>query len=71
MGTTSQAYKALVDELMAKAETGDPLAARCLAALSLVCEGWRYGDPDPTDPPPDGGGETVIDLSAYRAKLAA
>jgi hypothetical protein len=44
----------------------------------LVCEGWRYGDPDPEDNPdgPDGGedvpeGEGVIDLSKYRMGLAA
>ena len=70
MGSTSTAYKALVDELVAKAEAGDRLASRCLAALSLMGEGWRYGDPDPTDPPPTGGGE-LISLSAYRLRLAA
>ena len=68
--TTSEHYKALVDELLGKAEAGDLLAVRCLAALSLVVEGWRYGDPDPTDDPPDGG-EPIVDLSAYRTRLAA
>lgn len=71
MGETSKAYKALVDELMAKSEAGDLFAVRCLGALSLVCEGWRYGDADPSDdPPPDDGGEP-INLSAYRLRLAA
>ena len=69
--STSEAYKALVDELMGKWEAGDLLAARCLAALSLVCEGWRYGDPDPTDAPPSDGGEPIINLAAYRLRLAA
>lgn len=68
--TTSEHYKALVDELLGKAEAGDLLAVRCLAALSLLAEGWRYGDPDPRDDPPDGG-ESVIDLSTYRMRLAA
>jgi hypothetical protein len=67
----SIAYKALIDELLQKVEAGDDLATRCLAALSLVCEGWRYGDSDPSDDPPKGDGESVIDLSAYRRKLAA
>ena len=70
MGETSKAYKALVDELQAKWEAGDLFAAQCLAALSLVCEGWRYGDPDPVDPPPSDGGEP-INLAAYRLRLAA
>ena len=70
MGGTSKAYKALVDELVEKAEAGDMLAVRCLSALSLVCEGWRYGDPDPTDPPPSDGGEP-INLAAYRLRLVA
>ena len=70
MGETSKAYKALVDELLEKAEQDDLFAIRCLGAMSLLAEGWRYGDPDPTDPPSDGGGEP-INLAAYRLKLAA
>ena len=70
MSKTSKAYKALVEELMAKAEAGDMLAWRCLSALSLGREGWRYGDPDPVDPPPTNGGEP-INLAAYRLRLAA
>ena len=70
MGATSKAYKALVDELLEKAEAGDTLAVRCLGALALVCERWRYGDPDPTDPPSSDGGEPV-NLAAYRLRLAA
>lgn len=69
--STSEAYKVLVDELVAKAEAGDALAVRCLSALSLVCEGWRYGDPDPTDDPPPSDGGEPINLAAYRLRLAA
>lgn len=64
MGETSRLYREHVETLLAAAEAGDEIAARSLACLALVCEGWRYGDPDPTDPPDDGGGN-VIDLSAY------
>ena len=70
MGEVSQAYKALVDELLTKAAAGDMFAFRCLGAMALVCDGWRYGDPDPTETPPSGGGEPV-DLAAYRLRLAA
>jgi hypothetical protein len=70
--TTSRAYKALVDELQAKWEAGDELAARCLSAMSLLAAGWRYGDPDPLDPDDDpGGGENVVDLESYRTRLVA
>jgi hypothetical protein len=70
MSETSRLYREHVERLMALCESGDENAARSLACLALVCEGWRYGDPDPTDPP-DGGGCEVIDLTAYRDKLAA
>jgi hypothetical protein len=68
--TTSDAFKAHIDDAMARAEAGDPFAARALSAMALLISGWRYGDPDPSDGP-DGDGETVIDLEAYRLKLAA
>lgn len=70
MSETSKAYKTLVDDLVKRGEAGDTLAVRCLSAMSLLCEGWRYGDPDPTDPPPSNGGEPV-NLAAYRLRLAA
>lgn len=69
MGETSRLYREHVERLLAAAEDGDETAARSLACLALVCEGWRYGDPDPTEPP-DGGCD-VINLSAWRARLAA
>lgn len=60
----SVAYKGLVEELLRRCETGtDSHACQCLAALSLLAEGWRYGDPDPEDDP--GGGERVVDISHY------
>lgn len=68
--TTSELFKAHVMELQAKAEAGDEFANKSLACLSLLAEGWRYGDPDPTDPDDPGGGE-LIDLTAYRLKRAA
>lgn len=64
--TTSEHYKALVEELMLKWEAGDELAARCVAAMSLLVEGWRYGDPDPVDPDDGPEGGEVISLAAYR-----
>ena len=67
---TSITFKAHIDELRQRAELGDQLAIRSLACIALVIEGWRYGDADPPDPPPDGGGEP-IDLAAYRLRLAA
>lgn len=69
--TTSDLFKAHVDELSRRSEAGDEFATRTLACLALVCEGWRHGDPDPdgdgTDP---GDGEAaedcqVIDFTLY------
>ena len=60
---TSEAYKALVGDLREKAETGDMRANQILSAFALLIEGWRYGDPDPTDDDdPDGGESNVIQL---------
>lgn len=70
MGETSRLYREHVERLVALGDAGDREAIRSLACLALVCEGWRYGDPDPTDGPPGGGGE-VIDLRQYTDKLAA
>ena len=67
--TTSELFKAHIDELERMAEADDWFAAKSLACMALLIDGWRYGDPDPVDPP-DGGGE-IIDLSAYRRRLAA
>lgn len=74
MKTTSQLFKEHVDALLALAERDDLMARKSLACLSLLAEGWRYGDPDPVDPP-DGGGEdedaddNVIQFGHYDAYL--
>lgn len=54
--TTSELYREHVEQLLLLSDAGDEMAAKSLACLALVCEGWRYGDPDPTDPGPDGDG---------------
>ena len=70
--SVSELYHDHVRELERRAEAGDEFALKSLCCLSLVCEGWRYGDPDPVDPGDDpGGGEEIIDLSKYRMRLAA
>ena len=50
------------EQLRALAEAGDVMATRSLCCLELLCQGWRYGDPDPSDdePPPSGG--TIVEL---------
>lgn len=68
--STSELFKEHVDALVALSEGGDLMARKSLACLSLLAEGWRYGDPDPVDPP-DGGGEeaddNVIQFGPYDA----
>ena len=54
--STSELFKEHVDTLLALAESDDLMARKSLACLSLLAEGWRYGDPDPVDPPDGGGG---------------
>lgn len=52
------------EEAARRAEAGDLFAIVALAAVHELMA--------PREPPePPGGGETVIDLSAYRLKLAA
>lgn len=65
----TEAYTRHVRDLAFLAECGDVIAAKSLAALALLNDGWRPGDPDPTDTPP-GGGE-LIDLNEWRVKRAA
>lgn len=59
--TVSEHYKAHVEYLEALATAGDEMAMRSLACLSLLAEGWRYGDPDPVDGGPDGDGGLPLD----------
>jgi len=63
--TTSQQFKAHVLILEAKALSGDTFAAQSLSAMALLVSGWRYGDPDPVDTPPDGEGK-VVNLDYFR-----
>lgn len=58
-GTISKLYREHVERLLASCEAGDEYDCKSLACLALVCEGWRYGDPDPVDPDDPDGGETV------------
>ena len=58
--TTSEAYRAHVELLQDLAEQGDETAAKSLACLALLSEGWRYGDPDPLAPDDGPGGGEVI-----------
>ncbi len=70
--SVSEHFREHINELERRAASGDEFAVRSLCCLALVLDGWRYGDPDPDDPGdgPDGG-EEIIDLSAYRMRLAA
>lgn len=47
------AYKTLTDALVRRMLDGEDEAARIVAAMALLIEGWRPGDPDPSDLPPD------------------
>lgn len=73
MLSTSDLFKQHIDALMALAENEDLMARKSLACLSLLAEGWRYGDPDPVDPPDGGGGgdgeeyDNVISFGDYGA----
>jgi hypothetical protein len=72
MKTISELYREHVEELQRLASCGDEFATKSLACLALVCEGWRYGDPDPEDDgPDDDGGETVVHLDDWRMRIAA
>jgi hypothetical protein len=68
----TELFNAHVQELTRMMEAGDGFATKTIAAMALLMEGWRPGDPDPSDEGPDGGGgEKVVDLSAWIARLAA
>jgi hypothetical protein len=65
MNSLSEHFFDHIEALERLALAGDELATRSLACMALLIEGWRYGDPDPVDSPPDGGGE-VINLDLWR-----
>jgi hypothetical protein len=71
--SVSELYYEHVKELERRALDGDEFATKSLSCMWLILSGWRYGDPDPEDGPDDdpGGGEEIIDLSAYRMRIAA
>jgi hypothetical protein len=48
-----------VAELERRALAGDEFATRSLCAMVLLKEGWRPGDPDPSDGDGPGGGESI------------
>ena len=52
----SDLFKAHVDALIELSDAGDCMATKSIACMALLAEGWRCGDPDPADPPPDDGG---------------
>lgn len=64
--TVASAYEEHVTELERRAIAGDEFAVRSLACMVLLKEGWKPGDPDPSDDDPDGGerkfDDNVIDL---------
>lgn len=63
--STSEQFRDHIEALERLAMARDELATRSLACMALLANGWRYGDPDPTDPSPDGGGE-IITLDDFR-----
>lgn len=65
MTATSEQFREHIEQLERLAISGDELAIRSLSCMALLVNGWRYGDPDPTDPAPDGGGE-IITLDDFR-----
>lgn len=72
MVTVSEHFKAHVDELLKRSLEGDSFATKSLVALSLLRQGWRYGDPDPDGDDPDPGevaevelGSNVVDLHEF------
>ena len=71
--TVSDHYRAHVELLERLAEAGCEMSAKSLAALALLAEGWRYGDPDPVDDtPPDGDdGEPVRKSNVALLRRAA
>lgn len=70
--TTSDDFRTHVEALEAKSIAGDEEAVRSLAAMALLISGWRYGDPDPDDTPPDDDGGidapdyNIVTLNDYR-----
>lgn len=70
MNELDQSFFDHVDELTRMSDGGDELATRSLAAMALLAEGWRPGDPDPDNGPDGDGGEpNVIPLGTHPLTL--
>lgn len=69
--TLSEHYKAHVELLERLAEAGDEMATRSLACLALLAEGWRYGDPDPSEGGPDDDGGLPAPANIVQFRRAA
>lgn len=61
--TLTQAFQDFIQDAVRRAESGDLFAVQTLSAIVLLQQGWQ--------PDPPGDGETIIDLAAYRLRLAA
>ena len=69
--TVSDHYREHVEMLEKLADAGDEIAAKSLACIALVCEGWRYGDPDPDDGNPDDDGGQPLPCNVIEFRRAA
>lgn len=59
LSETSVLFKEHIDLLRSLQDAGDEIAAKSLACMVLLLDGWRFGDPDPIDPPDGDGGIPV------------
>lgn len=64
MKSVSELYREHVEFLERMAEAGCETSTKSLACLSLLAEGWRYGDPDPVDDGPDDDGGQPLEPGA-------
>ncbi len=70
MSELDQIFFDHVEVLTGMSERGDEVATRSLAAMALLANGWRPGDPDPDRGPDDDGGEpNVIPLGTHPLTL--
>ena len=67
-GETRAAFRAHIERLVEQGSQGNEDAIRSLACMALIIEGWR---PEPPEPGETIDNSAVIDLTAYRFKLAA
>lgn len=68
--TITEIFLQHVKILTGMSERGDEVATRSLAAMALLAEGWRPGDPDPDNGPDGDGGEpNVIPLGTHPLTL--